>query len=92
MWTTTVDLFPWEKSIAKSHHKGYAFCLTKPLRILFLTIFLMKQLHLMTVPWSYKKAKQLTLEKMKCVKDMLKERKTQLTLVKNNSSKLRLIL
>ena len=52
----------------------------------------MKQLHLMTVPWSYKKAKQLTLEKMKCVKDMLKERKTQLTLVKNNSSKLRLIL
>ena len=56
LWTSKcgphVDHNSWSislgESIAKSHHKGYVFYLTKPLRVLFLTIFLMKQLHLMT--------------------------------------------
>ena len=43
-----VDLFPSEKALQNLFINDMVFYLTKELRILFPTIFLMKQLHLMT--------------------------------------------
>ena len=42
-----VDLFPWEKELQNLTINDIIFYLTKRLKLLFLIIFLMKQLHLM---------------------------------------------
>ena len=42
-----VDLFPWEKSLRNFNTSNVTFYLTRRLRIFFLIVFLMKQLHLM---------------------------------------------
>ena len=42
-----VDLFPWEKELQNLNINDIIFYLTKRLKLLFLIIFLMKQLHLM---------------------------------------------
>ena len=42
-----VDLFPWEKELQNLDINDIIFYLTKRLKLLFLIIFLMKQLHLM---------------------------------------------